>query len=281
MPPATGIPSSPKRLSSAVASSSDDGAVQLEGRQRHAGAVVCESTCSALSTPAPMSTGAPRSARPRPKRRQRDDRVERARRGPHVAKPHELLLDLAVAGREHHAVALAHMREQRERVDPVRRAHGRDAIRADLLAARPELDAHRAHAGAAARAARGVERDQRRRSPARAPRRRPPRHRSRRRPRACRGTRCGRRRSTCPSSRAARGRSRAAPPGSRGWRPGLVAHRHQRHPGGPARHFWARRRRCRDPSRRAAACRSRATRRRRRSRAHRCASRSGRSRRRG
>ena len=165
----------------------------------------------------------------------------------------------------------------------VRRAHGRDAVRADLLAARPELE-------------------------------RPSRARRRGRP----GQRAvwSATRASIPSSSASSqaaltpftsetdgvygndvrppsiqvsfqsSSERNEPRGAAGFarmrRPGVVADRRRATCREGRRGTSAgRRRRCRGPSRRAAACRSRATRRRRRSRAPRCASRSARSRRPG
>ena len=82
-------------------------------------------------------------------RGQADDRVEPARRRAHVPDADEVAGALAAG--DHHAVTLSAVRPHlhvREALGHRDRSH---AGRGDLVTARPELEAHRAHAGTAGR----------------------------------------------------------------------------------------------------------------------------------
>ncbi len=69
--------------------------------------------------------------------------------GAHVREPEELLVEFAIAGRNHHAVLVAHQVAQAGFIESLRRFHGGYARRGDLLAGGPEVESERLHPGPA------------------------------------------------------------------------------------------------------------------------------------
>ena len=175
----------------------------------------CDTSARAASTPAPISTCDAEVGERPAERGQADDRVQPAGRRAHVSDTDEVAGALAAG--DHHAVALAAVGPHLHVGEPLGHRDRSHAGRGDLVAARPELEAHRARAGAAGRGRALVALDRRlealleqlvdRRLDAVELRDRG------------RERELARRRSTAPSSRASRGRRRAARPGSRGCAP--------------------------------------------------------------